>query len=68
MLNWLCWTYVLLSNYGVVSGMDQAEPFTGKNGNCMMGFPTKEREQCGKNPELNPDEPTDVIFQEIELI
>ena len=48
--------------------MDQAEPFTGKNGNCMMGFPTKEREQCGKNPELNPDEPTDVIFQEIELI
>jgi len=50
--------------------MEIADPFTGKNGNCMMGFPERtgpaETTGCGKNPELG-NETFEPIFQDIGL-
>ena len=48
--------------------MEIADPFTGQNGNCMMGFPerTGPSTGCGKNPELG-NETFEPIFQDIGL-
>ena len=47
--------------------MDAADPFTGTDGACMMGFPRGAPRGCGKNPELSdaPGSPADTLFQDI---